>query len=179
MLTRQLLTCTAGACLLACSSSSARSSEVRDAAVYAAVTAAWRVRSSQFGIAPDTLYSAADRELVGSIEEPSDSAAAADLAAFAAGVGLHYSRDTAFSPQIRFVRTDSLYHPFPASARTLHYARRTIRLSQIVYVDDGRAALVYLSYECCVMFGYESLLRLRYVPTSGWTLIRDEMRAIS
>jgi hypothetical protein len=173
------LICAAAASLFGCSSSTVRSTGTRDADVYAAITAAWRVRSSQFGIAPDTQYTAAERKLVASIEEPSDSAAAADLTAFAAGVGLHYSRDTALFPQIRFVHTDSLYHPFPASDRTADYARRTIQLSQVVYVDDGRAALVYLSYSCCIMFGYESLLRLRYDQTSGWTLVRDEMKIIT
>jgi hypothetical protein len=165
--------------MLSCEPARARPREADDAAVYAALTAMWRVRSGQFLPVPGESYSAADSQLVASIEEPSAADAAADLAAFAAGIGLHYSPDTAFSPQIRMVRVDSLYHPWPAPLSNAGTQPRLLRQSQVVYVDRGRAALVYVSYSCCGFFGTESLVRLHYTPTRGWVVVRDEMRMIT
>jgi hypothetical protein len=179
MFTRRVLVCGAWLAMSACESAIERPSVSQDAAVYEAVIAAWRVRSGQFGITRDTIYTPAEKQLIASIEEPSDAEAMADIDAFAAGVGLHYSRDTAFGPQVRMQRVDSLYHPFPVAAGAARLQRRRLALSKVVYVDGGQSALVYISYNCCVNFGYESLLRLRFIQPTGWVLIRDQLRLIS
>ena len=174
--------------LLACNSTEPRRAEAHgsapeDAAVYAAVTAAWRIRSSKMLSIPGEVRSLADSVLAASIEYPTfvDTAATyRDLARFAVGIGRHYSRDTAFSPQIPIVRFDSTFHPWPRSVgATPSYMRRTLRLSKVVYLDDGQSALVFVSFGCCGNVAAESLLRLPRRVGVGWVVVHDALLMIS
>ncbi len=176
---RSWMLCAIAVSALSCQSHRDQPQETQDAAVYAAVVSTWRVRANRFEIAPHESFTPADSQLVTSIADSSAAAEDADIRAFAMGVGLHYSRDTAFSPQIPIVRVDSTYDPWPAAFDPAAYHRRTLRLSKVVYLDQGKAALVYLSYSCCAGFSTESLLRLRNVPTRGWVVVRDEMQSIT